>query len=186
MAEISKICGEEWRKLGPRDKQKYEELNKRDKARYEMEMKNYTPPVFTSSSSDSDTARRRKRKKDKNAPKRALSAYLYFLQAKRPEITAANPGATNPQILSLLAQEWAKQTEESIAPYKELAAKDKARYQKEKAEYDAKHPKVKKTAKRKKKAVSSSSSSSEESSSEESSSEGSSEEESEDYSSESE
>jgi hypothetical protein len=39
-----------------------------------------------------DDGKKKKKKKDKNAPKRGMSAYMHFSNAKRDEVKADNPG----------------------------------------------------------------------------------------------
>uniref|UniRef100_A0A0G4G6D6 Fe2OG dioxygenase domain-containing protein n=1 Tax=Chromera velia CCMP2878 TaxID=1169474 RepID=A0A0G4G6D6_9ALVE len=43
ITEIAKMCGEAWKKIGDKDKKKYQDLAEKDKARYEKEMKSYKP-----------------------------------------------------------------------------------------------------------------------------------------------
>ena len=43
-----------------------------------------------------------KKKKDPNAPKNALSAFMYFSKAKRPEIKEENPEASFGELVSIL------------------------------------------------------------------------------------
>ena len=42
-----------------------------------------------------------KKKKDPNAPKGALSAFMYFSKAKRPEIKEENPEASFGELVSI-------------------------------------------------------------------------------------
>jgi len=42
-----------------------------------------------------------KKKKDPNAPKNALSAFMYFSKAKRPEIKEENPEASFGELVSI-------------------------------------------------------------------------------------
>lgn len=44
--------------------------------------------------------KKKKKKKDPNAPKGALSAFMYFSKAKRPEIKEDNPEASFGEIVS--------------------------------------------------------------------------------------
>ncbi|GAA5960914.1 hypothetical protein JCM3765_007535 [Sporobolomyces pararoseus] len=95
-----------------------------------------------------------KAKKDPNAPKRPLSAYMHFSQAKRAEVKEENPDVTFGEIGKLLGAKWKEADAEERAPFEEKAKEDKARYEKEKAEYDggdaapAKKPASKKKAKK--------------------------------------
>ncbi|KAI9479361.1 Non-histone chromosomal protein 6 [Coemansia sp. RSA 989] len=80
---------------------------------------------------------RKSAKKSKEAaavkPKRALSAYMFFSQAKRNEVKDNNPNATFGEIGKLLGKMWSELTEEQKKPYKEKSDADKARYEAERA-----------------------------------------------------
>lgn len=79
--------------------------------------------------------------KDKDKPKRASSAYLYFCQAKRPSVKeqlGKDSGAT--QVTTELGRMWRElknnpDCDTLMAPYQKLAEKDRARYNKEMASY---------------------------------------------------
>ncbi|KAJ2553546.1 Non-histone chromosomal protein 6 [Coemansia sp. RSA 1933] len=78
-----------------------------------------------------------KHKKDPNAPKRALSAYMFFSQANRASVQEANEGVSFGQIGKLLGAKWKEMSEKEKEPYTKKADNDKARYAKDKAEWDA-------------------------------------------------
>ncbi|THH16751.1 hypothetical protein EUX98_g9253 [Antrodiella citrinella] len=80
----------------------------------------------------------KKAKKDKNAPKRALSAYMFFSQDWRERIKAENPDAGFGEIGKLLGAKWKELDDEEKKPYNEQAARDKTRAEQEKSEYDGK------------------------------------------------
>ncbi|GAA6014578.1 hypothetical protein JCM10207_001651 [Rhodosporidiobolus poonsookiae] len=97
-----------------------------------------------------------KAKKDPNAPKRNLSAYMIFSQDARAQVKEENPDVGFGEIGKLLGAKWKELDEEDRKPYEEKAKADKARYEKEKAAYDAENgieaPKKKAPAKKAKKA----------------------------------
>jgi len=78
------------------------------------------------------------KKKDPNAPKRGRSAYILFSSDKRKEVEGANPGISFTEVTVKLGAMWKSLTEGAQKKYKDLAAKDKERYEKEKAAYVAK------------------------------------------------
>ncbi|TFY74750.1 hypothetical protein EWM64_g9262, partial [Hericium alpestre] len=99
----------------------------------------------------------RGRKKDPKAPKRALSAYMFFSQDWRERIKTENPEAsfgqcfpTYPLLLprlcncptgevgKLLGAKWKELDEDEKKPYVEQAARDKERAEQEKSEYESK------------------------------------------------
>ncbi|KAI5118464.1 hypothetical protein M0805_003725 [Coniferiporia weirii] len=98
-------------------------------------------------------APRGKAKKDPNAPKRALSAYMFFSQDWRERIKAENPDAGfgelpysmyplhssdngAGEVGKLLGAKWKELDDSEKKPYIEQAARDKARAEEEKANYD--------------------------------------------------
>lgn len=78
-----------------------------------------------------------KKKKDPNAPKRGLSAYMFFANDNRDKVREENPGIKFGEVGKLLGERWKELTEKEKAPYEAKAATDKKRYEKEKAEYAA-------------------------------------------------
>jgi hypothetical protein len=74
-------------------------------------------------------------KKDPNAPKRGLSAYMFFANENREKVREDNPDATFGQVGKLLGERWKALSESERAPYKAKADADKKRYEDEKAAY---------------------------------------------------
>ena len=81
--------------------------------------------------------------KDKDKPKRASSAYLFFCREKRGEVKARlSPNAKTTAVTTELGKMWRElkqhpDSEELMAPYQELAASDKERYNREMEGYVA-------------------------------------------------
>ncbi|KAJ2136427.1 Non-histone chromosomal protein 6 [Coemansia sp. RSA 678] len=82
---------------------------------------------------DGKVAKKKRTKKDPSAPKRALSAYMFFSQDKRPTVQEENPGVSFGTIGKLLGERWKGLDDTGRKPYMALAEKDKARYEAEKA-----------------------------------------------------
>lgn len=78
---------------------------------------------------------KRKGKKDANKPKRPLSAYMFFCQAKRAETKAANPNMTFSELGKELGQMWQKLDESEKKPFIKQNERDKKRYEEEKEKY---------------------------------------------------
>ncbi|ATZ55246.1 hypothetical protein BCIN_11g05240 [Botrytis cinerea B05.10] len=78
-----------------------------------------------------------KKKKDPNAPKRGLSAYMFFANEQRDNVREENPGISFGQVGKVLGERWKALNEKQRGPYEESAAKDKKRYEEEKANYNA-------------------------------------------------
>lgn len=86
------------------------------------------------------TPRGGKKTKDPNAPKRAMSAYMFFSQDWRERIRTENPDASFGEVGKLLGAKWKELDESEKKPYIEQAARDKLRAEQEKADYDEKKP----------------------------------------------
>ncbi|KAL8937001.1 MAG: hypothetical protein Q9211_003905 [Gyalolechia sp. 1 TL-2023] len=98
-----------------------------------------------------------KRKKDPNAPKRGLSAYMFFANDNRDTVREENPGIsfgmrkpssscsspllTQPprmvgQVGKVLGEKWKALNSKQREPYEAKAKADKERYESEKASYN--------------------------------------------------
>lgn len=76
-----------------------------------------------------------RKKKDPDAPKRSLSAYMFFANDNRDIVRAENPGILFGQVGKMLGEKWKALTSEEKVPYDTKAETDKKRYEREKAEY---------------------------------------------------
>ncbi|KAI9803009.1 MAG: Non-histone chromosomal protein 6 [Sarcosagium campestre] len=77
-----------------------------------------------------------KKKKDPNAPKRGLSAYMFFANEQRENVRDENPGISFGQVGKVLGERWKALNEKQRGPYEIKAANDKKRYEDEKAAYN--------------------------------------------------
>jgi len=78
-----------------------------------------------------------KKKKDPNAPKRGLSAYMFFANEQRENVRDENPGISFGQVGKVLGDRWKALDEKQRIPYEKKAQTDKKRYEDEKAKYNA-------------------------------------------------
>jgi high mobility group protein B1 len=136
-AEFSKKCAERWKvfketTMNDKEKNRFHVLAEKDKKRYDGEMANYKPPKGEKG------GKKRKRTKDPNAPKRALSAFFWFCNDERPRVKETMNDATVGEVAKELGRRWNECTEDQKSKYEALAAKDKARYEKEVKAYKAK------------------------------------------------
>jgi len=83
------------------------------------------------------TEKRTKKKKDPNAPKRGLSAYMFFANEQRENVREENPNISFGQVGKVLGERWKALSESQRAPYEAKARADKERYDAEKASYAA-------------------------------------------------
>jgi len=129
VTEISKKCSEKWKTMSPAEKQRFYELAQKDAERYQAEVAAF---------GGEDAMRKRKRaKKDPNAPKRALSAFFFFSQVKRPEVSQSHPDYKVGQVAQELGRMWKELTEQEKKTYEEMATRDKGRYEVEMRDYKA-------------------------------------------------
>jgi predicted GIY-YIG superfamily endonuclease len=66
-------------------------------------------------------ARRVKKEKDPNAPKKPLSSYMLFCNAKRAEVKAANPDLKMVELSKLLGTQWKALSKDQQEAYKSTA-----------------------------------------------------------------
>ncbi|KAI4148097.1 MAG: hypothetical protein LQ340_005239 [Diploschistes diacapsis] len=76
-----------------------------------------------------------KKKKDPNAPKRGLSAYMFFANEQRENVREENPGIAFGQVGKVLGERWKALSPQERQPYEDKAKADKERYDAEKASY---------------------------------------------------
>ncbi|KAG2301470.1 hypothetical protein Bca4012_059731 [Brassica carinata] len=76
-----------------------------------------------------------KKKKDPNAPKKAMSGFMYFSQMERDNIKKANPGIGFGDIGKVLGDKWRQMSAEEKEPYEAKAQVDKKRYKDEISDY---------------------------------------------------
>ncbi|KAK9061744.1 hypothetical protein SSX86_018927 [Deinandra increscens subsp. villosa] len=80
---------------------------------------------------DGSKKKKQKKKKDPNAPKRALSGFMFFSQLERENVKKEIPGIQFKEMGRVLGERWNKLTAEEKAPYEAKAQVDKKRYQNE-------------------------------------------------------
>ena len=102
-------------------------------------MEGYTPPEG-SDEPEPKKGKKAKAKKDPNAPKKALSAFILFSNAKRAEVTAelkaANPDMKGvAEVGKKLGEMWKALSDAEKEPFNKMAADDKERYAKAMEDY---------------------------------------------------
>ncbi|KAL1523516.1 hypothetical protein AB1Y20_018453 [Prymnesium parvum] len=81
--------------------------------------------------------KKKRAKKDKNAPKKAMSAYMFFMNKNRERIKAENPTATFGDLGKLAGAQWKEMNAEAREEYEVMARADKERQKREEAAYKA-------------------------------------------------
>jgi hypothetical protein len=99
------------------------------------------PKVSTKDNKKADKSK--KAKKDPLKPKRALSAYMFFVQDYRERVKSENPDASFGDVGRLLGAKWKEMTSPEKKPYEDKAAADKDRSARENAVYNSNKKKAK-------------------------------------------
>lgn len=126
VTEISVIAGEAWDKV--KNRKKWEDLAAEDAERYKKEMEGYVAP-------EGSEGKTKRKKKAEGAPKKALTAYMFWLKENRPRIVKANPGKKVTEISQIAGPEW--KAVKNKKKWEDLAKKDKERYETEKTAFEA-------------------------------------------------
>jgi len=79
--------------------------------------------------------RKQRAKKDPLAPKRGLSAYMFFSQEHRKQVQEDNPQAGFGMMGKILGEKWKNMSEAERMPYDKKAQADKERYERQKVSY---------------------------------------------------
>lgn len=87
-----------------------------------------------------DTTRSRsgntRRKKDPDAPKRPITAYMFYAQHERKNVNRDKPDAKFGEVGKIIGERWRQLDAEGKKAYEDMAVEDKKRYDKQKAEYN--------------------------------------------------
>ncbi|KAK2068675.1 hypothetical protein P8C59_003304 [Phyllachora maydis] len=94
-------------------------------------------PKAAAKSKGTGKVEKRRAKKDPNAPKRGLSAYMFFANEQRDNVREENPGVSFGQVGKILGERWKALSDKQRTPYETKAAADKKRYEDEKQAYNA-------------------------------------------------
>ncbi|KAJ7970953.1 FACT complex subunit SSRP1 [Quillaja saponaria] len=89
---------------------------------------------------DDGKKKKQKKKKDPNAPKRALSGFMFFSQMERENLKKSNPGISFTDVGRVLGEKWKKMSVEEKEPYEAKARADKKRYKDEISGYKNPQP----------------------------------------------
>merc|ERR1719326_2640205 len=126
-------AGVMWGKMSDANNKKWNEKAEKDKLRHAKEMESYVP-----SETSGPATKKGKKEKDPNKPKRATTAYFYFLGDARAEIVRVDLKGDKSkvaEVTKIAGAKWKALDAKSKEKYEQLAAKDKERYAKEMEEY---------------------------------------------------
>ncbi|KAI3846537.1 hypothetical protein MKX03_008219 [Papaver bracteatum] len=89
---------------------------------------------------DGGKKKKPKKKKDPNAPKKAMSGFMFFSQTERENIKKSNPGISFTDTARALGEQWKKMTAEEKEPFEAKAKIDQKRYKDAMAGYKGDAP----------------------------------------------
>ncbi|XP_050134174.1 uncharacterized protein LOC126610219 isoform X3 [Malus sylvestris] len=78
-----------------------------------------------SAKKDGSKKKKQKKKKDPNAPKRAMSGFMFFSNMERDNVKRENPGIAFTDVGRVLGEKWRKMSAEEKEPYEAKARQDK-------------------------------------------------------------
>ncbi|CAH9118603.1 unnamed protein product [Cuscuta epithymum] len=84
----------------------------------------------------SSKKKRPKKKKDPSAPKRAMTAFMFFSQSERENVKKSNPGIPFTEMGRVLGDKWNKLSAEEKEPYEAMSKADKLRYSEQMSGYN--------------------------------------------------
>ncbi|KAG8346679.1 HMG box domain [Trypanosoma vivax] len=123
ITEILQKLGQMWSDASEAVKEKYKKLAQEDKERFERELNEYKKSGGTEFSRSAKA-----KNKDENAPKRAVSAFMFFSK----EFRSKHPNLSMTEGSKAAGAAWRELSDEKKKPYEAMAQKDKERYEKEK------------------------------------------------------
>jgi len=97
------------------------------------------PKAATTTTTKARKQRATAPKRAADAPKKAVSGYLHFCNEHRAEVKAT--ASDNKEIMKLLGARWQALQEGEKEKYNEMSKQDKARFEKEEAEYNSRRAK---------------------------------------------
>jgi len=137
--DLAKLVGKTFKEITAEEKKVYEEKAAKDKKRYTEEMADYSAPENDEADSKAGGKKKgKKAKKDPNAPKRAMTAFMYYSNDMRPKLKEKNPELSFGDLARLVGKSYKEMTAEEKKVYDEKAAKDKKRYAADMEKYNSK------------------------------------------------
>jgi len=146
--QLSDLCWDRWQEMTTKEQKRFVEMSKCDKTRYEKEMSAYEEAKKAQSKEKKEMKKKeakekkaeekkKKKKRDPTAPKMPTSAYFYFANELRAQLKTENSELSITEFAKEAGKRWRELDAESKAKYEKLAAADKERYEREKAEHAA-------------------------------------------------
>lgn len=108
-----------WRTLPADERAYWDDVAAKDKERYMVEKASYTGPWQVPW---------KRAKKDPTAPKRPMSAFLYYSQGKRTLLKKKHPDMKNTEVSRLLGEMWRNASEAEKRPHVEKEKDERSKY----------------------------------------------------------
>lgn len=126
--------GKRWRNVEDDEKKRFQQMAEEDKARFDREKEVF---LQTHESLFNEIKKKKKRKrKDPNAPKKARTAYILYVNEHRPEAVSSLPDDAKPtMIMSKVAEMWRNCDAVTKDKYAKMAEREKEDYAVRLAEY---------------------------------------------------
>jgi len=146
VSAVSKMAGEEWKKLSDEEKKPFQKKYEDAKAKYEKDMEAFLAAggvkekgaAALRSEKRKEKEGKTKKKKDPDAPKKPATPYFAFLNENREAITKKLPaGHKITEVTKQGAKDWAALTADEKKPYEEKFQKLSEEYKKALEEYKA-------------------------------------------------
>lgn len=138
VGDIAKLTSRRWKSLTDQQRLHYENVAKADRDRYQEEKAAYTGPLLIPPAEDGRSDRKVSKKrqgKDPAAPKRPLSAFLFFSQKTRPSLKKQKPGLRMAEMSQELGRMWREMSEAERMPYTKCEEESRERWLRESAKY---------------------------------------------------
>ena len=119
VAAISKRSAEMWKTLTPHQRAHWDDVALKDKQRFLVEKASYTGPWQVPW---------KRVKKDPAAPKRPMSAFLYFSLGRRTRIRTENPDMKNTEVSRILGEMWRNLSDEDRQPFVDQEKSEREKY----------------------------------------------------------
>ena len=119
--------------------EKYTKMAEDDKKRAVEEMESFTPSTDEEiAATKPKRGRKTTSTKKSDKPKKGRTAYNFFCAENRQHVKEDNPDADSKQVTKLLSELWkeVKEDDDEVKIYKDMAAKDKIRYEREISNYE--------------------------------------------------
>lgn len=134
--EILTLTAQLWKNTSEEDRSEFVDIARESKARYETEMaewkqnnakvgNSFTETVIDETDTEEDTLLVTKK------PRGCITPFAAFMKAKRSEIKEQHLDKSAKEITAILRETWKSTSKEDRTPFKEIASRDKARYQRE-------------------------------------------------------